>query len=452
MDPVSAVERAIVAIGDDPLKAWITVDVAGARDRAAALAREGPAGKPLFGLVASVKDNLAVRGLPMTCGSRHLERYVAPYHATVVERLERAGAVIVGKTNMDEFAAGSSGENSAFGPTRNPRDPERVPGGSSSGAAASVGAGHVDLALGSDTGGSIRAPASFCGVVGFKPTYGAVSRYGLADLAMSLEGPGPLARSVLDAARLFDAIAGADPRDTRTLAAPQPITTAAVEAASPKAIKIGVIKEFHEGVAPEVLAPVRLATERLARAGATTIEVSIPQVKLALPAYYLLNYSEFASAMQKLDGLRYGTPGAGRALHESEASARATFGREVKRRVLLGTYATSREERKKWYDRTITAKAEIARAFDRALADVDVLVGPTMPFPAFPLGSRIEDPLAMYAADVLTVTANLAGIPAGSVPLHVDGLPVGYQVMGRRGEDARVLAAMRLVEKESGLA
>lgn len=426
-------ERARERLGADRYHAFLHVETE------APPARDGP----LAGLVASVKDNLAWAGRPMTCGSRHLERYVAPYTATVVERIVAAGALVLGKTNMDEFAAGSSGENSAFGPTLNPRDPARVPGGSSSGAGASVASGVADFALGSDTGGSARCPGAFCGVAAFKPSQGLVSRHGLADLAMSLESPAPLAKDVDTLARVLAVMSGPDPRDpvtdTSTPLLPPP-------SLDPSALRIGVPHEFFDGVAPDVERPVRDALAKLERKGAELVEVSLPSIRHALAAYYVTNYAEFASAMARLDGTRYGTPGEGRGLPERQASARASLGAEAKRRILLGTYVTSRDERGAWYDAAVKARAQVAREFASALSAVDVLMGPTMPMRAFRLGERASDPRAMYAADVLTVSANLARVPAGSVPLAVEGLPVGLQVIGRHGDDAGVLAAMKVVE------
>lgn len=445
MSAREAVERALERLGDDPWNAFLHVDAEGARERA----RRVDPDAPLAGLVASVKDNLAWRGRPMTCGSKHLARYVAPYSATVVERLERAGAVVLGKTNLDEFGAGSSGENSAFGATRNPRDATRVPGGSSSGAGASVAAGVADVALGSDTGGSIRCPASFCGAAALKPTHGVLSRFGLADLAMSLEGPAPMARDVATLARVLDALVGADPHDATSHAVAGGFA-AGLARASPE-LRLGVPRAFFDGLAPDVEKPVRDALRRLEAKGATLVDVELPSVKHALAAYYVLNYAELASSMMRFAGLRFGEPGPEtRAFAASAAASRASFGPEVKRRILLGTFATSRDERAAWYDAARKARAVLAREVDAALASVDVLVGPTMPTRAFRLGERVEDPRAMYAADVLTVVANLADAPAGSVPLRVEGLPVGFQVMGRRGDDAGVLRVMRAVEEACG--
>lgn len=423
-----AVERALERLGDDPWNAFLHV------------AREGPPSRgsatpdgPLAGMVVSVKDNFALAGMPMTCGSRFLADYVAPYTATVVRRLQEAGAVVLGKTNMDEFGCGSSGESSAFGPTRNPRDMERVPGGSSSGAGASVAAGVVDGALGSDTGGSIRAPASFCGVAALKPSYGALSRHGLADLAMSLDTPAPMAQSVADVRRLFLAMQGPDPHD--------PVTSTHVLVDDDGApLRVGIVREFQDAADPAVAHLVTKAVERLADEGHTLVEVSVPETHDALATYYLTNVAEFASAMQRFDGTRYG-PSA-----TSPDAARALLGAEVKRRILLGTYITSRDGRHRWYDRALHQRSAIRAGFARAFDEADVLVGPTMPFCAFRLGERIEDPKELYAADVLTVNANLADVPAGSVPLRVEGLPVGMQVLAPRGHDLRALRVMEDIE------
>ncbi|HWG92364.1 MAG TPA: amidase family protein [Candidatus Thermoplasmatota archaeon] len=445
MTALERVERALERLGPDPWNAFLHVEAEGARTRA----RRAPEG-PLHGVVVSVKDNLAVRGMPMTCASRHLQGYVAPYTATVVERLEAAGAIVLGKTNLDEFACGSSGESSAFGPTLNPRDPSRVAGGSSSGAGASVAAGVVDLAVGSDTGGSVRAPGSFCGVAALKPSPGLVSRYGLSDLAMSLEAPAPMARTVGGLTRLMQVMAGPDPRDSLTAAA-SPFVPHQGEL-SLQGLRIGVPEAFFEGVEEATARPVRAALARLEAKGATLVGVELPSLRFALSAYYLLNYAEFASAMQRFDGTRYGYRGEGKGLEEAQAESRAVFGPEVKRRILLGTYVTSRDRREAWYGKALAAKQAVASDFQRVFEQVDVLAGPTMPFRAFRLGERVADPLAMYASDVLTVSANLAGVPAGTVPLRVEGLPVGFQVMGPRGSDARLLALMGHVEALSGVA
>ncbi|MHB8584326.1 MAG: amidase family protein [Thermoplasmatota archaeon] len=411
----------------------------------------------LFGVPFSVKDNLAVAGMPMTCGSRHLEAYHPPYTATVVVRMRRAGAHVIGKTNMDEFGCGSSGETSAFGATRNPADVARVPGGSSSGAAASVAGGAAWVALGSDTGGSIRCPASFCGVVGFKPSYGRVSRYGLADMAMSLESPAPIAADVALCAATLDVISGEDPHDMATIGARPTAAADAVRRVQSggdrAALRVGVVRSFWEGVEPATRKAVEDAVGRLADAGAKVTEVEIPSVSLALPAYYSLCYAEFSSAMQRYDGFLYGHGGSGGNAAAAAARSRAVFGREVKRRILLGTLVTGAAEAPRWYASARRIRQRLAQEVALALEGRDVLVGPTMPFRAFRLGERLADPLAMYAADILTVVANLARVPAGSVPAKGQGsLPIGIQVIGRDGEDEKVLAAMAEVEMCEGRA
>lgn len=442
-EPHERVAKAVERAAADSHRAFLHLDrAAGERARTAT----GPwAGKTL-----SVKDNLAVRGLPLTCGSKALEGHVAAYTATAVERLQAKGLVVLGKTNLDEFGCGSSGENSAFGPTTNPRDPARVPGGSSSGAAASVAAGLVDFALGSDTGGSVRCPASFCGVVGFKPSPGLVSRHGLVDMAMSLESPAPMARDTRGCALLLDAIAGPDPRDPATLGHGPPPGGYAfeLEKGQVRGLRVGVPKPFLQGLAPEVEEAVRGALQRFEAEGAQVREVELPEAALALPTYYLVCYAEFASAMQKFDGYRYGHRAAeDKGLEATTAMNRALLGPEVKRRILLGTHITMREVRGKWYTAALAAREALGRAFARAFQQHDVLLGPTMPFPAFRLGERVQDPLAMYAADVLTVSANLAGIPAGSVPIPTTGLPIGLQVLAPRDHDLRALQVMRLWER-----
>lgn len=443
-EPAERVAKALERAARDIHHAFLHVDHAGA---SAFVARAEGA---LAGKTLSVKDNIAVRGLPLTCGSAVLQGHTAAYTATAVERLQARGLTVVGKTNLDEFGCGSSGEYSAYGPTTNPRDPARVPGGSSSGAAASVAAGMVDFALGSDTGGSVRCPASFCGVAGFKPSYGLVSRYGLVDMAMSLEGPGPLARDSRGLALMLDAMAGPDPRDPVTLAAQLPAGGYAVhlEELQPRGLRVGAPREFLQGLAPEVERAVRGAMQRFEAEGARVEEFGLPEARLALPSYYLIVYSEFASAMQKFDGYRYGARAPeDRGLMETTAANRASLGPEVKRRILLGTYVTMKEVRGKWYTAALRARDQLARGFARAFQGYDLLLAPTMPFPAFKLGERVQDPLAMYAADVLTVSANLAGIPAGSVPVPGPGLPIGLQVLGPRGHDLRVLQGMRLWER-----
>jgi aspartyl-tRNA(Asn)/glutamyl-tRNA(Gln) amidotransferase subunit A len=448
------VAACVEAAEADDANAWASLDPAAARERARGLDGR-PAGEregPLYGLTVSVKDNLAVAGRPLTCASDALEGYEAPYTATVVDRLREAGAVVVGKGNMDEFGCGSSGETSAHGPTENPRAPGRVPGGSSSGAGAALADEQVDVALGSDTGGSTRCPAAFCGVTALKPSYGLVSRAGLVDLAMSLESPAPMARAgdTRALARLLEAVAGEDPADPVTAGAEAPDAAGGLDDLDPADLTVGLAPDFLEPAREEVTEAVRGAVDGFVSAGARRVDVSVPSLEHALPAYYVLVYSEFASAMQKFDGLRYGVRGEADEVDEAMADARAHLGDEVKRRILLGTWSTTRDHRDRWHATARRARAAIRRDFAEALEACDVLLAPTMPVPPFERGSRLDDPLEMYAADLLTVSANLAGIPAGSVPVEGADPPVGLQVLGPQGADADVLRIMRLHERLQG--
>ncbi|WP_102124995.1 Asp-tRNA(Asn)/Glu-tRNA(Gln) amidotransferase subunit GatA [Deinococcus planocerae] len=386
---------------------------------------------PLAGVPVVVKDNLNVTGTRTTCGSRILANYVSPYDATVVERLSNAGAVTVGKANMDEFAMGSSNESSAAGPALNPWDPERVPGGSSGGSAVAVAANVTPVSLGSDTGGSVRQPAAFTGVYGLKPTYGRVSRYGLVAFASSLDQIGPFARTAEDLALMMNVIAGHDPRDATSLDAPP-----AFRAGTPdelRGLKVGVIRESLGGNTPGVEAVLEETLAALRDAGATVSEVSVPTVRHAIAAYYLIATPEASSNLARYDGMVYGERAPAPDVVTSMTRARERgFGREVKRRILLGTYALSSGYYDAYYSKAMKVRRLIAQDFSRVLADVDLLVTPTSPFPAFRRGERTSDPLAMYAADVDTVAVNLAGLPALSVPAGfetVDGvrLPVGIQ-------------------------
>ncbi|MGE5530407.1 MAG: Asp-tRNA(Asn)/Glu-tRNA(Gln) amidotransferase subunit GatA [Patescibacteria group bacterium] len=387
---------------------------------------------PLAGVPVALKDNISTRGVPTTCSSAMLEGYVPPYDATVVERIRAADGVPFGKTNMDEFAMGSSTENSARGPTRNPWDPSRVPGGSSGGSAAAVAAGLAPLALGSDTGGSIRLPASFCGVVGMKPTYGLVSRYGLIAFASSLDQIGPMARTPQDAALLLGVLAGHDERDSTSIPRAHPDYRDGIDG-SVRGLRLGMPREyFGEGLAPQVREAVLAAVEVLKSLGAEVAEVSLPTTVYALAAYYLIAPAEASSNLARYDGVRYGlrVPG-----EDSAAMFMATraagFGPEVKRRIMVGTYALSAGYYDAYYKRAQQARTLIRRDFERAFTACDALITPTAPVTAFALGERAGDPLAMYLADVCTVTANLAGIPAISLPCgFVDGLPVGMQFLG----------------------
>ncbi len=404
---------------------------------------------PLTGVPVAVKDNLVTTGLPTTCGSRLLEGYVSPYAATVVRRLVDAGAVVVGKTNLDEFAMGSSTENSAYGPTLNPRDPGRVPGGSSGGSAAAVAAGLVPVALGSDTGGSVRQPAAFCGVVGIKPTYGRVSRYGLVAFASSLDQVGTLGRTVYDAARLLEVVAGHDPRDATSAPRAVPELGAAVTRGV-KGLVVGVPKEYlPESLDPGIRRLVDEALERLRSAGAHVRDVSLPHTGYAIPAYYVIAPAEASSNLSRYDGVRFGVRREGAGLGEMvEATRSAGFGDEVKRRILLGTYTLSAGYHDQYYGTAQRARRLVSGDFRAVFADgVDVLFTPTTPGPAFALGERIDDPVAMYLSDVFTVTANLAGIPGVSLPIgEVGGLPVGGQLLAPWWEEATMLAAAGSLE------
>ena len=401
---------------------------------------------PLEGRTVAVKDNISTADVRTTCGSETLADYVPPYDATVVERLKEAGATIVGKTNMDEFGMGTTTETSAFGPTENPAAEGRVPGGSSGGSAAAVAAGEADLALGSDTGGSVRCPAAFCGVVGIKPTYGLVSRYGLVAYANSLEQIGPLAPTVSEAAELLEVLAGPDPNDATTREPPADADTDYVAAARSdvSGLTIGVPTELLEGADDGVRAVFDDALAELEAQGATTEAVSLPSVETAVQAYYVIAMSEASSNLARFDGVRYGNAGESEGnWNESFAAARNSgFGEEVKRRILLGTYALSAGYHDKYYKKAQDARAWVKQDFDSAFESVDVLASPTMPVPPFELGESLDDPLQMYLADANTVPVNLANLPAISVPAgETDAGPVGLQLVGPAFEEATIIRA-----------
>jgi aspartyl-tRNA(Asn)/glutamyl-tRNA(Gln) amidotransferase subunit A len=431
--------------------AFNTVTVDEARTSAAAIDQRVAAGEdpgPLAGVPVAVKDNLCTRGVATTCSSRMLEGWVPPYDATVVQRVRAAGAVLVGKTNLDEFAMGSSTENSAFGPTRNPHDLSRVPGGSSGGSAAAVAAGFVPLSLGSDTGGSIRQPASLCGVVGVKPTYGLVSRYGLVAFASSLDQVGPLATTVADAALLLEAIAGHDPADATSI--PQDVESVVDHLDDGIAgLRVGVVAELMgDGIHPDVAARVRAAADALAVAGATVEEVSVPAVSYGLSAYYLINPAEASSNLARFDGVRYGLRVDGPSTHEMMVATRTNgFGDEVKRRIMLGTYALSAGYYDAFYGQAQRTRTLICRDFAAAYQRFDVLLTPTSPTTAFELGA-IADPLTMYLNDICTIPANLAGHPGVSVPFGTgsDGLPVGVQVLAPALGEVSMLRTAAVLE------
>ncbi len=401
----------------------------------------------LYGLVVSIKNNIAYKNHKMTCGSLMLENYVAPYSATVVEKLLAADAIIIGATNQDEFACGSDCSYSALQTTSNPVNTGRVPGGSSGGSGASVAAGFCDISLGSDTGGSIRCPAAFMGVVGFKASYGRVSRYGLADLAMSFDQIGSLSQTVFGAKLAARVISGEDERDSTTIGS-KPIG----ETKPKLPLKVAVPKQFFEGCDNEVAALVKKTIEKLESKGLIkATEIDLPVLKYAIPIYYLNVFSEFASAMQKFDGMRYGQSWEGSDLISAVSQVRSkNFGSEVKRRILLGTYITTKEFRDAWYTKALKARQLFKSEVEKVFADFDLMAGPTMPFVAWKKGQNANNPLAMYLADVLTVPVNLSGICAGSVPIGLSSkekMPVGLQLMGGWGKDELVLEAMAQVEK-----
>ena len=403
---------------------------------------------PLAGVPIAIKDNMCTRGEPTTCSSKILEGWRPPYDATVIGRLEAAGAVIVGKTNLDEFAMGSSTENSAFGPTRNPHDTTRVPGGSSGGSAAAVAADFVPLSLGSDTGGSIRQPAALCGVVGVKPTYGAVSRYGLIAFASSLDQIGPFAQNVTDAALCFDVISGHDPMDATSI--PNPLTpTLPTVNDGVAGMRIGLVDELMgEGIDDDVIARTNQAAEALTAAGATVERVSIPATIYGLAAYYLIAPAEASSNLARFDGVRYGQRVEGQNVAAMNVATRsAGFGDEVKRRIMLGTYALSSGYYDAYYGKAQRVRTLIANEFATAYESFDLLLSPTSPSTAFEIGAK-SDPMALYMCDVCTSPSNLAGHPAMSVPFGVgdDGLPVGVQILAPMLEEARMFKAAKALE------
>jgi len=452
--PARAVaEQALAAVGagDGELRAFLTVladEALRQADEVDATVAAGRDPGPLAGVPVALKDNLCTRGVATSCGSRILEGWRPPYDATVVTALRGAGAVTLGKTNMDEFAMGSSTENSAFGPTRNPRDRGKVPGGSSGGSAAAVAAGFTPLALGSDTGGSIRQPAALCGVVGMKPTYGRISRYGLVAFASSLDQIGPFATTVEDAALLFDVLAGHDPLDSTSLPSePEPTRPGVHEGA--EGVRVGLCRDLVDDCAPDVVARVHDAAEALAKAGAKVQEISVPEFRYGLSAYYLIAPAEASSNLARYDGVRYGLRvEAGDSAAMNTATRTAGFGSEVKRRIMLGTYALSAGYYDAYYAQAQRVRTLVMQAFDRAYASVDVLLGATAPTTAFDLGSKVDDPMAMYMNDVCTIPSNLAGHPAISVPFGTgdDGLPVGVQVLAPALGEATMFRVAQAVE------
>jgi len=440
---------------DGDIGAFLTTCADAARERAAQIDGDDALRTlPLAGVPIALKDNLCVKGCPTSAGSRILEGYAPPYTATAVRLLRDAGAVIIGNTNMDEFAMGSSNENSAFQPTRNPWDTSRVPGGSSGGSAAAVAAGMVPAALGSDTGGSIRQPAALCGVVGLKPTYGRVSRYGLIAFASSLDQIGPLTRNVEDAALLLSLLSGDDDNDSTTAATGVPAFHENLDA-QPDDFTIGVPEDWlGDGVEPAVGDAVRAVLDDLAAAGARLQPVELPHEKYAVPTYYVIATAEASSNLARYDGVRYGF----RSAHAEDLAAMyadtrsAGFGAEVKRRILLGTFVLSSGYYEAYYGRAQRVRTLLRNDFDAAFETVDVVIGPATPSTAFPIGEKADDPLAMYLSDVFTVTANLTGLPGISVPCGFDdgGLPIGVQIVGPMYGEQKMLQAARLVERLRG--
>ncbi len=434
---------------DGAVHAFLHVDADGARDAARRVDAQRSAGEslgPLAGVPIALKDVLATEGVPTTCGSRILEGWRPPYDATVVARLRAAGVVALGKTNMDEFAMGSSTEHSAYGPTHNPWDLDRIPGGSGGGSAAAVAAFEAPLAVGTDTGGSIRQPAAVTGTVGVKPTYGGVSRYGLVALASSLDQAGPCSRTVLDAALLHATIAGHDPRDSTSIDSPVPDVVAAARQHDVTGMRVGVVRQLGgEGYQPGVEQRFRESVDLLSSLGAEVVEVDCPHFEYALPAYYLILPSECSSNLARFDAMRYGLrvgdDGSGSAEDVMSITRAAGFGAEAKRRIMLGTYALSSGYYDAYYGQAQKVRTLVVRDFDAAFAQADVLVSPTTPTTAFRIGERIDDPMAMYLADLCTIPSNLAGNASMSLPVGLapeDGLPVGLQVMAPPMHDDRL--------------
>jgi aspartyl-tRNA(Asn)/glutamyl-tRNA(Gln) amidotransferase subunit A len=439
---------------DGKVRAFLAVDAEGARKRAVELDKELASSNTrglLAALPAGVKDNICTEGLATTCASKLLANYVPIYNATVTDKLHESQAIVIGKTNMDEFAMGSSTENSGFHPTYNPWDVSRVPGGSSGGSAAAVAAGEVYFALGSDTGGSIRQPAAFCGVVGLKPTYGRVSRYGLVAFASSLDQIGPLTKNVEDAAYVLQAISGHDPKDSTSANVETPDFLSALTG-DVKGLRIAVAKEMMgEGVDAGVREKVNESIRTLEKLGAVVEEVSLPHSDYAVATYYLIAPAEASSNLARYDGVRYGVRKEGKNLIDMYLETRSQgFGAEVKRRIMLGTYALSSGYYDAYYLKAQKVRTLIKEDFDRVFERFDVIVGPTAPTTAFKLGEKVDDPLTMYMNDILTIPVNLAGLPAISVPCGLsEGLPVGLQIIGKPFDEATVLRVAHAFEQEA---
>ncbi|GAW27626.1 Asp-tRNA(Asn)/Glu-tRNA(Gln) amidotransferase subunit GatA [Carboxydocella sp. ULO1] len=438
---------------DNQVQAFVTVTREQALAQAEEIDRRRQQGEelgPLAGIPFALKDNMCTRGIRTTCSSKILHNFIPPYNATVWDRLQAAGAVLVGKTNLDEFAMGSSTENSGFFPTHNPYDLERVPGGSSGGSAAAVAAGEALFSLGSDTGGSIRQPAAFCGLVGLKPTYGLVSRYGLIAFASSLDQIGPFARTVRDCALITQTIAGHDPKDSTSAGLPVPDYLQALEGGV-KGLKVGVPREYYqvEGIQPEIRAAVEKTIKALEDLGAEVGECSLPHTRYALATYYLIAPAEASSNLARYDGVQYGLRVEGEDIVEMYKKTRSQgFGPEVKRRIMLGTYALSSGYYDAYYLKALKVRTLIKQDFDQAFARFDVLLSPTTPTVAFKFGEKAADPISMYLSDIFTMSSNLAGIPAISIPVGLtDGLPVGVQFMGKAFDEATLFRVSYAVEQ-----
>ena len=464
LSAVAACEQSLERIKqvEPRLAAFNTVIAERALDRARALDAAGRSTGPLHGVPIALKDNMSTAGVPTTASSRILAGYVPPYDATVTTRLEAAGAIIIGKTNLDEFAFGSSTENSALGPTKNPWDVTRTPGGSSGGSAAAVAARMVPLALGSDTGGSIRQPAALCGIVGLKPTYGRVSRYGLLAFASSLDQIGPLTQTAEDAALVLQVIGGADPRDATSSPEPMPDLLAALDGHA-TGVRVGVPKAFlGEGVDADVLAAFTDALRVLESRGATLVDIELPHAPYGIPVYYLICTAEASSNLARYDGVRYGHRaklGPADTLRDMYDRTRDEgFGAEVKRRIMLGTYVLSAGYYDAYYLKAQQVRTLLRQDYERAFARVDLVATPTTPTPAFPLGEKTSDPLQMYLNDIFTVSANLTGLPAISVPCGFTGtrepgagnrLPIGLQLTGRMFDEATLLRAADAYQRDT---
>ena len=443
-----------IASEDGDIHAYLTLSKERAlaqAERIDKLADKGDPLPPLAGVPMAIKDAMVTKGVRSTAGSKILENYIPPYDCTAVARLEAAGAIILGKTNCDEFAMGSSNENSAYGPVRNPRDKSRVPGGSSGGSAAVVAAGTAVASLGSDTGGSIRQPAAFCGVVGMMPTYGRVSRYGLIAFASSLDHIGPLTKSVKDAALVLNQIAGRDPMDSTSAEVPVPDYAKAIEQPV-SGLRLGVPKEyFGEGLDPEIREAVEAAISKLQAAGCEIVPISMPHTKYAIPTYYIVATAEASSNLARFDGVRYGYRAREGVKNLSTMYRRTRdegFGPEVKRRIMLGTYALSAGYYDAYYLKAQRVRTLLTRDFEEAFTRVDAIVTPTTPTPAFKLGEKSDDPLAMYLNDIYTVTADLVGVPGISVPCGYTKakLPIGLQVLGKHFDESTVFRVAHAVE------